>query len=298
MTSAGILLSYIDRNQLSLDFARFIQPMAVGFVTYAAWVISTKVISTKLGGAIFVVSAVISYFIGSPWVFPLILIIAGIITGLKFKQQPKQEEKEPLSINWSNFILFGAVLITAAILGNITGWKPILLFENFYRNGSLIFGGGQVLIPYLHSEFVEFKHYLTSEEFLTGYGLMQALPGPVFSFSAFVGALSMREGGINAEILGALVSSIGIFLPGTFLIFFIIRFWDKLKQFRVVRASLEGINAASSGMVLAAALILFQPVDSTPVNVTVILLTFIALISQKIPSPFIILAGLLAGFIF
>ncbi|QNL22060.1 chromate efflux transporter [Hyphobacterium sp. CCMP332] len=306
MTAAGVLISYLDENQRSMEFARFIQPMAVGFVAYAAYVISSKVINTKLGGALMVIAAVISYFIRSPWVFPILLLTGGVITAMKFQQQPKQDEKEKLNIDWKNFILYLGILILAALLGNLLAYKPLLIFENFYRNGSLIFGGGQVLIPYLHTEFVEFKHYLSSEEFLTGYGMVQALPGPVFSFSAFVGALSLRELGIGGEILGATMAALGIFLPGTFLIFFIIRFWESLKQYRVVRASLEGINAASSGLVVAAALILFEPIGVDIINIgfmdivnlLVILITFLMLMFSKVPSPLIILTGLLAGFIF
>jgi chromate transporter len=169
--------------------------------------------------------------------------------------------------------------------------------ENFYRNGSLIFGGGQVLIPLLYTEFVEFKDYLSSEEFLTGYAAVQAVPGPVFSFTSYIGALSMREYGIGGEILGSVIATVGIFLPGTFFIFFVIKFWDQLKKFRIVRASIEGINAASSGMVIAAAFLLFQPLDANLLNMGMIIATFLALMFTKIPPPFIILAGLLAGFL-
>lgn len=306
MTAAGVLISFLDKNQRSMEFARFIQPMAVGFVAYAAYVISSKVVITRLGGALMVIAAVVSYFLRYPWIFPILLLAGGVITAMKFQQQPKQEEKEGLKIDWRNFILWAGILILAALLGNILAYKPLLIFENFYRNGSLIFGGGQVLIPYLHTEFVEFKNYLTSEEFLTGYGMVQALPGPVFSFSAYVGALSLRELGVGGEILGASMAALGIFLPGTFLIFFIIKFWDSLKQYRVVRASLEGINAASSGLVLAAALILFEPIGVDVINIglmdivnlLVILITFLMLMFSKVPSPLIILTGLLAGFIF
>jgi chromate transporter len=154
-----------------------------------------------------------------------------------------------------------------------------------------------VLIPLLYTEFVEFKHYLTSEEFLTGFATVQAVPGPVFSFTAYIGALSMREYGTFGEILGSVLATIGIFLPGTFFIFFVIRFWDQLKKYRIVRASLEGINAASAGMVIAATFLLFQPLEPDFINMAMIISTFLLLMFTKIPSPFIILAGLIAGFI-
>lgn len=186
-----------------------------------------------------------------------------------------------------------------------------------------MFGGGQVLAPLLYTEFVEDssqveagskvyelkskikKQYapkplhtpLSNLEFLSGYAMAQAMPGPVFSFSAYIGALSSRHYGVGGQLLGAIMSSIGIFLPGTFLIFFVIRFWNSLKQFRGVRASLEGITAASSGLVAASAIILFQPLENTLMNFGVTAATFCLLVFTKIPSPFIILAGLILGII-
>ncbi len=296
MTTAAILISSFQTKNISLEFTKIIQPMAVGFVGYAAYKISRKVIKTKLAVGLMIVSAVISFFVSKPYIFPILLLAAGLVTAIKFKSQPI-EEKLGIKIQWANFLLWGGVLLAAASLGGITKALPVLLFENFYRNGSLIFGGGQVLIPFLYAEFVQFKGYLSSEEFLSGYAMMQALPGPVFSFSSFIGALASREGGTFMQIVGALVAAAGIFLPGTFLIFFIIRFWDSLKRYRIVRASLEGVNAASSGMVIAAALLLFQPLDTNALNIGVTIGTMALLLFTKIPSPFIILAGLIVGVI-
>jgi chromate transporter len=127
--------------------------------------------------------------------------------------------------------------------------------------------------------------------------MVQALPGPVFSFSAFIGSLSMREYGMGGELIGAIMSAAGIFLPGTFLIFFVIRFWDSLKKYRAVRASLEGITAASAGLVAAAAIILFQPLENTVLNFAFTIGTFCVLAFTRMPSPFIILLGLALGLI-
>lgn len=296
MTIVGILFSSIQEKNLSLEFTRFIQPMAVGFVSYAAYTISLKTVYTKTGLVLMVLAAVASYFFQTPYVFPIILLLAGAITALKYRKQPR-EKKEPVKINWSNFILWAGVLIIAAVVGKITGSLPVRLFENFYRNGSLIFGGGQVLTPMLYTEFVEFKKYLSSNEFLSGYAFVQSLPGPVFGFSSYIGALSMREYGIGGEIIGGLMAAAGIFLPGTFLIFFVIRFWDALKKYRGVRASLEGITAASAGLVASAAIILFQPLENSFMNFAFTIGTFCLLSFTKIPSPVIIILGLLLGFL-
>lgn len=313
MTIMAISLFDIEQKNWSLEFTRFIQPMAVGFISYGAYSMSVKTIHTKTGISLMVMAAVTSYFIQTPFVFPAILFSAGLISALKFKAQPK-EEKKKINILWSNFLLWLGVLVFAALLGWATKsipevTRPIRLFENFYRNGSLVFGGGQVLAPMLYTEFVkkdsteervrpvEFtkKAYLNHDEFLTGYAIVQTLPGPVFAFSAFIGSLSMREYGTFGEIMGAFMSALGIFLPGTFLIFFVIRFWDSLKKYRAIRASLEGITAASAGLIAASAIILFQPLDNTFMNFAFTIGTFCLLAFTRLPSPFIILGGLALG---
>ncbi len=299
MITAGIVISTLQANSISIEFTKYIQPMAVGFVTYAAYKISVKIVHTKTAMGIMIIAAVISYFVKNPLIFPLILLLSGASTALKFKAHPKEDDKK-VKVDWRNFILWAAVLSLFAIIGGITKYRAVLLFENFYRNGSLIFGGGQVLIPLLYTEFVEFKDFLSSEEFLSGFGIVQALPGPVFSFSSYIGALALRDQGIFWQVAGGLIAAAGIFLPGTFLIFFVIRFWEQLKKYRVVKASLEGINAASSGLVIAAAFLLFQPIEENAnmIEIGVLLGTFIVLMFTRIPAPFIILAGLVAGFIF
>lgn len=319
MTTAALIMANIQEKNWSMEFTKFIQPMAVGFVSYGAWVISQKTVRTKTGIGLMLIAAVTSYLFQTPFVFPFIIIGAGLLTSLKYRAQPK-EEKQKLKIKWSNFILWAGVLVFAAVLGGVTKALPVKLFENFYRNGSLVFGGGQVLAPLLYTEFVEppddaddskiaklksqikkqygpkpLHHPLSHDEFLSGYAVAQALPGPVFAFSSYIGALSSRDYGNGGVLLGALMSAAGIFLPGTFLIFFVIRFWESLKQFRAVRASLEGITAASAGLVAASAVILFQPLQNTFLNFSVTIATFCLLQFTKTPSTVIILGGLILG---
>ncbi len=298
MTTAGLLITSFEKKQISLEFTRFIQPMAVGFVSYAAYSISMKTVNTKLGLVLMVIAGVASYFIKTPFVFPITLLVAGVVTSFNYKAHPK-EAKKKFDIKWSNFFLWAGVLIFAAVLGGITKALPIRLFENFYRNGSLIFGGGQVLTPMLYTEFVQYapKQYLSSQEFLSGYALAQSVPGPVFSFSAYIGALAMRDYGIIGKLLGAIMSAAGIFLPGTFLIFFMIRVWESLKKFRPIRASLEGIFAANAGLVAAAAVILFQPLENSLTNFGFTIGTFCLLAFSRMPSWAIIISGLLLGLV-
>lgn len=306
MTVAGILIGSFQEKEISLAFTRFIQPMAVGFVSYAAYTMTAKTVTTRIGFFLLMLSAVVSFFVKNPIIFPVILLVAGVVTAFNYKLHPK-EEKKKFSVPWANFFLWAGVFVFAAVLGDITRTLPAKLFENFYRNGSLIFGGGQVLVPMLYTEFVQYAkplHYPTSStEFLSGYALAQAIPGPVFSFSSYLGALSMREYGIAGEIMGGFLSAAGIFLPGTFLIFFVIRIWDSLKKFRPVRASLDGINAASAGLVVAAAVLLFIPLAKNVsmeillTNVGLTIGTFCLLKFTRLPSWSIIGTGLILGFL-
>lgn len=294
MTGAALTVDFMQEMNISLDFLRFIQPMAVGIVAYSAYRISSSVITSRVGYFLMILSAFISYFLKNPFVFPFLLLAGGAVTASRYKKQPI-EEKSGFKVNWTSIILWISVMIGAFILWQLTEWAPVRIFDNFYRNGSLIFGGGQVLVPLLFTEFVEFKKYLTSEEFISGYAFVQAIPGPVFSFSSYVGALSLRELGIGGQILGAFLATAGIFLPGTFFIFFAIRFWESLKKYRVVKASLEGINAVSSGMVMAATFLLFGSIEASFVNYILMIGTACVIFFTKIPTPFIILGGLLVG---
>lgn len=294
MTFAGIFISTLEQYDISMEFARFIKPMAVGIVAYSAYVIIKKVVTTKLAVVLMLVAAVASYMVRTPYVFPVILLIGGSITAFNYKRHEK-EEKESIRIQWSNFVLWAGVLVGAALIGASVDWLGIRIFENFYRIGSLIFGGGQVLVPFMYTEFVEFKEYLTSEEFLSGFALVQAVPGPVFSFASYVGSISMKEYGMFGQVMGGFMAALGIFLPGTFLIFFVIRFWEELKKFRIVKASLDGVNAASSGMILAAVVLLCQPLMGSYLNYAIMIGTFGLMFTKKIPTPFLILAGLVLG---
>lgn len=297
MIIAGVLMSLFAEQGVPTEFTKYIQPIAVGFVGFAAYRISSKVVATNLGFFLMVATAVLAFFFPNPYVFPALLLVSGLVTMANFRRH-SPEQKVKIKVVWTNFILWAGVFVGLALVGLVTKALPIRLFENFYRNGSLIFGGGQVLIPLLYTEFVEFKDYLTSEEFLSGFAFAQSVPGPTFSFSAYVGTLSMRSYGTWGEVLGGFIAAAGIFLPGTFLIFFVIRFWDALKKYRMVRASLEGVHAASSGLVAAAALLLFEPIPSTATNLIIIVATFSVLTWTKIPAPLIIALGLGAGFVF
>ena len=295
MTLAALGVAFIDKVQLA-SLTRFIKPMGVAFLVFAAFSIGIKVIKTKTSVFLVLLVAVATYFFRSPYITPFWILLGGLATSFKFGQQERME-KQPIQIEWSNFFLWLGVFAFSVVLGKITNSLPIRLFENFYHNGSLAFGGGHILKPLLYNEFVEFKHFLSADEFLSGIAISEVLPGPVFSISAYVGSLSMRESGLSGQLLGSFVATVGIFLPGTFLIFFVIRFWNELKKYRGVRASLEGINAASTGLTGAAALSLFQPMAGDLVSILTVIFTLILLQTRLVPTYLIIFGGLFLGWV-
>jgi chromate transporter len=174
---------------------------------------------------------------------------------------------------------------------------PIRLFENFYRNGIMIFGGGQVLVPFLYTEFVDMKEYLTSDQFLSGYAIQQALPGPTFSFTSFVGAMTLKNAGysVYGQVLGGLIAVLGINLPGLILVLFIVPFWNDLKKITRIKNSLSGINAVSVGFMGTAFILLVQPLGVSLTTVALISITFLLLAFTNIKTPFLILAGIILG---
>ena len=293
----AIVIHFYHLENPKLNFLKYIQPMAVGFIIYAAFQIIQMFISKLYHWILLILSASVAILYQTPYLFPILLLLGGFVSSQVNKE--KINTVKPLkNINWSNFILFLAVFITAAVLGALTQNKIVLLFENTYRFGSIVFGGGHVLIPMMYNQFVEIKHFLTANEFIAGVGLVQAMPGPVFSIATFCNAMALQEFGISGQLLGAIIGTIAIFLPGTFLIFFIYPIWNQLKNYTPIKNAIEGVNAASAGLVIASAFLLFKPVVINQSNMIVLLLTLFLLLTTKVPSPIIVIICVLASFIY
>ena len=293
----AIIIHFYHLENPKLNFLKYIQPMAVGFIIYAAFQIIQMFISKMYHWILLILSASLAILYQTPYLFPILLLLGGFVSSQINKEKINQV-KPMKNINWSNFILFLSVFITAAVLGVFTQNKIVLLFENTYRFGSIVFGGGHVLIPMMYNQFVEIKHFLTANEFIAGVGLVQAMPGPVFSIATFCNAMALQEYGISGQLFGAVIGTIAIFLPGTFLIFFIYPIWNQLKNYTPIKNAIEGVNAASAGLVIASAYLLFKPVVLNQSNMIVLLLTLFLLLTTKVPSPVIVIICVLAGFIY
>lgn len=297
MGAFAILLYLLELDNPKLNFLKYIQPMAVGFIIYAAYKIKDLFVTRPHHWVLMLLSALAAIISNTPYIFPLLLIIGGVVSN--FVNRSNYGDVKPIkNIQWPNFALFLGIFLAAAVLGALTKNTGVLIFENTYRYGSIVFGGGHVLIPMMYSQFVEFKHYLTSSEFLAGVGILQAIPGPVFSFATFTGSMALKDLGVIGMIAGGLIGTVAIFLPGVLLIFFIYPMWDQMKHFSPVKNAIEGINATSAGLVIASAYLLFKPVEVNEMNMLVLIGTLFILLTTKIPNPVIVIMCIFVGLIF
>jgi len=294
MTAVSFLYTILAATDISTDLLRFVGPMAVGFILLAAFRIGRKVLTDRLTVALLLMSAVTTYVIRTPWIFPLVLLTGGAIT-IGLSREKDIWNRVRIEPPWRYLILFAALAFGALAASALTDIRFFALFERFYRYGYLVFGGGQVLVPVMHSELVEIKGFLTSPEFLTGYGLVQGLPGPMFSFAAYAGGLAARHGSVWQQLAGAFAGGIGIFLPGLLLIYFVFPAWEQIRRIRAIKIALKGINAVAGGMIAAAAIILLQTNGFQPTALLVTAATLVVLATRKVPAPLLVAGALLAG---
>jgi chromate transporter len=138
---------------------------------------------------------------------------------------------------------------------------------------------------------------MTNQEFLTGFGLVQGLPGPMFSFSAYAGGLAARGTSTAFQILAGIISGLAIFLPGVLLIYFVYPVWESLKNIKGIRTSLKGVTAVAGGLIMVAGIILMQKSGFSLDSFLVMIATVFLLNTKKIPAPLIVIAAIAAGFI-
>jgi chromate transporter len=296
MTLLSFLYQFLEMQNVSGEVLRYIGPMAVGFIIVAAFQIGRKVVTDRITVFLFLFGAITTYFVRTPWIFPLVLVVGGAVSVLAFSEK-NLWNRVKLHPPWRYFIAFAGIALGAIALNFVFDNRILHLFENFYRYGYLVFGGGQVVVPVMYSELVEVNRYMTSPEFLTGYGLVQGLPGPMFSFSAYAGGMAARGGGVLMQVAGALAGGIGIFLPGLLLIYFIYPVWENLKKIRGIKVSLKGINAVAGGLIAIAAVILMQKSGFALDNILVMLGTIGLLMTKRIPAPLLVVVVLAAGFL-
>ncbi|GAC1416561.1 MAG: chromate efflux transporter [Flavisolibacter sp.] len=322
MGAFSFLIHYIDQKSLHTNIFKFIPALAVGFLVYASVMAFGVSVRNTITWIIMVFCTIATFLLFKwPWIFSILIVLGGIATNLSRKRIPQNQVK-PKKIKWYNIWLFAFIFLVAGILSEAARkheWpnrKPINLFENTYRIGSLVFGGGQVLMPMMYEQFsvrpdvlmqkdsiVNFNRiHIDKSDMTTAMGIVRAMPGPVFSIASFTGGMALKDMGYEMQVAGCIIASLAIFLPSALLVLFFFPIWNNLKKYAAVYRSLEGINAAVVGIMIASTLYIMQDISLietkpiTPVNIGIILCTFLLLHYTRFPSPLIVTGCLILGY--
>lgn len=221
-----------------------------------------------------------------------VIIIAGLIGYLLYKETSEDHAANfqvPISKKLGLFCitLFFGLLILLPILREVIASPFIAMFDSFYRAGSLVFGGGHVVLPLLEREFVP-TNFISEEAFLAGYGATQAVPGPLFTFAAYIGA-------VMDGWFGGILATIGIFLPAFLLVLGILPFWDIVRRNSKMKGVFMGINAAVVGILIAA---FYNPIFTSSIVESidfVFAVILFSMLSYWKMSPWVVVTGIIGG---
>ena len=266
--------------------------VAVAVVAQAVWGMARSLCPDVPRTSLMAVAACAVLWWSSAWAQVLVLALAALV-GLWTLAPGQGAVHEPLPIpvgrraGMAWLALFVALLLGLPWAAAVFPHATLAVADAFYRAGSLVFGGGHVVLPLLQAELVP-TGWVDQDTFLAGYGAAQAVPGPLFTFAAFLGA-SLQMG--PQGVWGALVCLLAIFAPSFLLVAGALPFWEGLRAHPRMRAALAGVNAAVVGLLVAA---LYQPVWTsaihTPQDVALALLAGVALMAWKLP-PWLVVAA-------
>jgi chromate transporter len=269
--------------------------VAVAIVAQAVWGMARTLCPDRVRASIAAIAVVI--LVTSPSsIAQMGMIALGGIAGLWLCRQPAPPSAEPLGQPVSRRIgvlaltSFFGLLVALPTLRDSS--RAVELFDAFYRSGALVFGGGHVVLPLLSNAFVS-PGWVSQESFLAGYGAAQAVPGPLFTFAAYLGAVvRFPPNGVAGAVLGL----VGIFLPGILVLLGALPFWDTFRRKPSAHAMMRGVNAAMVGLLGAA---LYNPLWTTAVkssaDFAVVLVGFVVLIAWRTPPLLVVVLGGLAG---
>ena len=270
--------------------------VAMAVVIQAVWQMGRKLCNTAATVALMLAAAALMLAVPAAWMQWLLLALAALAGYVWFDRPPAQRLPEndvpTLSGVWwlAALVLVGMLLL---VLGGSAGglWQ---LADIFYRTGPSVFGGGHVVLPMLQAELVP-TGWVDADWFLAGYGLAQAVPGPLFTLAAFLGAASNSGA---APVWGGSVALLAMFAPSFFLVFGVLPYWQRLRTVGGVQAALRAVNAAVVGLLLAA---LYRPVWMETVNgvtdLAAVALAYAALVKLKLSPWLVVLAGGLLGWL-
>ncbi len=296
---ALILVAYGATQPDGLISAGVVQGLkliAVAAVAQAVWGMALSLCRGRIEIAVMLGAACAMLVMPTIWLQPALIALAALV-GWLLLERPADAEHAQLPVQLSMaagkrmLLVFAALLLILPLLSALIPSAALTLFDLFYRIGSLVFGGGHVVLPLLQAETVP-TGLINEDLFLAGYGAAQAVPGPLFTFAAYLGtAMNTLPGW-----LGGMIALVAIFTPSFLLVAGVLPFWDHLRRRTGVRAALAGVNAAVVGLLLAA---LYTPISTgtlhAPVHFALVLLAFAALHIWKLPVWLLVLVYAVGG---
>ena len=323
MCMIGLFLSDSTNNTIQISqILEFIKPMTLGFLFFSIWQTQKTALKNPITYIIFFFSLIISIlFFKIPWVIPIMIVLAGSITNISSKRIPtpyyKHQQKK---IRFFPIVIFLFIFLIAGFLSEKARqeeWKNrkmYNLFENFYRFGSIVFGGGDVLFPMMLDQYVARPTdkktiqknpnliKINKEDLLVGFGIVRAIPGPVFSVGSYTGIMALKGENKTYQIIGSIIGTFSLFLPGILLMLFFFPLFQQYREYVFVHRAMEGIHAVIVALMLGAAYYLIS--DYTFINhiqltkeIIVVLVTFCLLNFTKTPSFLIVILFLIFGFL-
>lgn len=284
-------------TQESADWLHGLKIVAVAVVALALWGMGRTLTPDRTRITIAVVAAA-ALLLSGGIAAQLVVIAGGAVLGLIVLKPPEpREDGDAVSTGgtrWAVMLLIAFLVLLAALplASRLTDSLAVDVVDSFYRTGSLVFGGGHVVLPLIEAEVVP-PGWVTSDEFLAGYGAAQAVPGPLFTFSAYLGA---SVDGLTPAWDGGLLALAAIFAPSFLLVPGVLPFWERLRGVARVRQALMGVNAAVVGLLLAA---LYDPLWTsaieTPADFTVGAAAFALLAFWKAPPWVVVVVTAIAG---
>lgn len=287
-------VSKLDHNTFG-SYLHGLKVVAVAVVAQAIWGMWKKICVDRPRIAIAMLAGILALLAPSTW-GQVGAIISGGIAGFFLLRKMQPLPHTPLNLNLSKFVslfllvVFFILLAILPILSSLTTNTAVKQIDSFYRVGSLVFGGGHVVLPLLKAEVVN-TGWVTSDAFMAGYGAAQAIPGPLFAFSAYLGTVSSA---LPSGVLGAVLCLLAAFLPSYLLVVGVLPFWEQLRNKQSMRFTIAGINAAVVGLLIAA---FYDPVWTSAIfevkDFSVAAVAFIFLVFRKTPSWLVVLLGAL-----
>ncbi|MCT8997236.1 chromate efflux transporter [Chelativorans intermedius] len=270
--------------------------VAVAIVAQAVWGMARTLCPDRTRASIALAAVLIVVFVSGS-IGQIAAIAAGGLAGLWLCRGADAAVSGHITFPVSHAAGATALVVFLALLAGLPALSAavqvpeLAVFDSFYRAGALVFGGGHVVLPLLESEVVR-TGWVSADQFLSGYGAAQAVPGPLFTFAAYLGALLGPQGGLA----GAAIALVAIFLPGFLLLVGIIPYWDTFRTRPAAQALMRGANAAVVGILGAA---LYQPVWTTaitgPYEFALALTCFVLLTAWKAPAWMVVVAAALGG---